>query len=452
MKAGSLRLRLLFGAALWVAFALLLAGAVIAYLFIANVERAVRADLSAGLTRLVAEIDPEAPAMFDDPQPLPDPRYETPLSGVYWQVEDIGRGTMVRSRSLWDFVLKADAPGGAGEQFSLIGGPDGQSLSALSMVTRFNTNEGPKNFRILIAEDRETIDKAIRQFGRELAVALLVLGVALVFAAWLQVRLGLKPLARLREAIEAIRRGAGERVPGTYPTEVMPLVAEVDEMLAWQKKSIEFARARAADLAHGLKTPLAVLGTLSDRLRHKGDSETADLVDELAGEMADKIDYQLRLSRLRVRARTHALTASLDQAIQRAVSVLKKTRDGERLDWIVEIEKGLVLDIDAHDLTELIGVLLENAAKWALSEVRIGVRRQADQAFIRIADDGPGLSESELSRLGARGQRLDETKPGSGLGVAIAREIIALNDGVMVFGKAKEGGVAVGIRLPLARS
>ena len=451
MKGGSLRLRLLLGAALWVALALLLAGAVIVYLFVANVERTVRADLSAGLSRMVAALDPEAPAMFDDPQPLPDPRYETPLSGVYWQVEDIGRGTMLRSRSLWDFVLKPKTADVTGEQFSLIVGPDGQSLSALSMATQFNTESGPRNFRITLAEDREVLEKSLSRFGRELAFALGVLGVALVFAAWLQVQLGLRPLSRLRGAIEAIRRGSGDRVPGTYPSEVMPLVGEVDEMLAWQRKSIEFARARAADLAHGLKTPLSVLATLSDRLREKGDTESAELIDELSSEMADRVDYQLALSRLRVRARSHTLTASLDRAIGRTVSVLGKTRDGERLDWAIGIEQGLGIDIDEHDLMELIGVLLENAAKWARSQVRIDARGLDDQALIRIADDGPGLSEEELSRLGKRGRRLDESKPGSGLGLAIAREIVALNDGVMVFRKAKEGGVAVNIRLPLAK-
>lgn len=452
MRAGSLRLRLLAGAAIWVGLALLLAGAVIGWLFIANVERAVRADLAAGLARLVAEIDPDAPGILGDPQPLADPRYQTPLSGVYWQVEDTAGGTVVRSRSLWDSVLRT-APGadGPGEHFGPIPGPGGRSLSALSVLARYNTAAGARTFRIIVAEDRAVLDRSIARFGKELALALAVLGAALIFAAWLQVRLGLKPLARLRAAIESLRRDAGEQVPGRWPREVMPLVAEVDEMLAWQKKSIEFARARASDLAHGLKTPLSVLGTLSDRIRNKGDAEAADLIDELAGEMADRIDYQLRLSRLRVRTRGHALTAPLDRAIERTVSVLKKTRDGERLAWSLTAEQGLVLDIDAHDLMELIGVLLENAAKWGRSEVRLDARRAGANAVIRIADDGPGLSEEELSRLGVRGRRLDESKPGSGLGLAIAREVVALNDGSMTFARAGEGGVAVTIELPLAK-
>jgi signal transduction histidine kinase len=451
LNARSLRLRLLLGAALWVTLALMLAGAAIAYLFIANVERAVRADLSAGLSRLVAEIDPQAPSILGSAEPLSDPRYRIPLSGVYWQVENTGSGALVRSRSLWDSVLKTSAPDGSGETFSTIEGPGGQSLSALSLLARFNTADGAKTFRIAIAQDRTVLDQSISQFGRELAIALLILGAALVFAAWLQVRLGLKPLSKLRDGIEAIRRGAGDRVPGSYPLEVMPLVAEVDEMLAWQRKSIEFARARASDLAHGLKTPLSVLGTLSGRIRESGDGETAELIEELADEMADRIDYQLRLSRLRVRTRSHALNASLDQALGRTVSVMRKTRDGEKLRWEIEMEEALVLDIDPHDLLELVGVLLENAAKWGKSLVHVDARRADGHVRIRIADDGPGLGEAELSRLGVRGRRLDETVPGSGLGLAIAGEIVALNDGTMSFARAQEGGVEVTVCLPFAR-
>ncbi len=439
------------GAACWVTLALLIAGGAIAYLFTANVERTVRVNLEASLARLVAAIDAQAPRSPALAQSLPDPRYEVPLSGVYWQVEGINDGQVIRSRSLWDSVLDGSAATAAGgEQFTTIAGPGGQSLLALAIQTQFSVPEGTKTYRIVIAEDRAILDLSIAQFSKELALALLILGMALILAAWLQVRIGLSPLARLREGIEAIRDGTTDRVPGSYPSEVMPLVGEVEALLASQQKSMEFARARAADLAHGLKTPLSVLAALSDRLREKGDTETAELVGDLADEMADRVDYQLRLSRLRLRTRSHVLNAPLDTALARTINVLQRTRDGEDLKWNVESDEGIVLDIDPHDLIELMGVLLENATRWSRTQVKVIAVRIGNEAEISISDDGKGLTPAELARIGERGQRLDETAQGSGLGLAIAREIIAQNDGSITFGKAVEGGVLVTVRLPIA--
>lgn len=451
MKIQSLRLRLLFGAALWIAAALLVTGAVIAYLFTASVERTVRTDLSANLSRLVALVDPrssQAPALSEPPS---DARYDIPLSGVYWQIEDVSRNKTLRSRSLWDFVIDTGvAPtAGGGEQFVATAGPGGQSLSALTMLTRFKTDAGERTYRITVAQDRAILNESIARFGKDLAIALAVLGIALVAAAFAQVWLGLRPLGKLRGDIEAIRHGAGDKVEESYPSEVLPLVGEVNELLASQQRSVEFARARASDLAHGLKTPLAVLSSVADALREKGDAGNADVVDELTGEMAQRIDYQLRLSRLRHRTRMHVLSASLNDVVSRAVSVLRRTREGERLEWTIDIEDGLALDIDGNDLIELVGVLLENAAKWAKTMVQVEARRNGRVAEIRIGEDGPGLDPMDLQRVGVRGRRLDESSPGTGLGLGIAREIVALNNGSIRFASAPAGGLLAIVALPL---
>jgi len=446
LKARSLRLRLLFGAAAWVALALLAAGALIGFLFTENVERAARAELSARLTRLVAAIDPQSQAVLAA-VPLSDPRYETPFSGAYWQVEDLRGRVSVRSRSLWDEELDAAGVLAPGEHYRRLSGPGGQSLLALSMLARFKEADGEKAYRITVAEDRAILDEATERFGRSLAWALAALGLALIGAAWLQVRVGLSPLSRLREGIGVLRRGTAEEVPGSYPSEVMPLVAEMNELLASQAKSMDFARARAADLAHGLKTPLSVLAGVADRLRENGDAETAATLDELTGEMADRIDYQLRLSRLRMRSRAQHLSAPLDRAVERTVAVLKKTRDGERVDWRIEVAAGLTVDVDPHDLVELVGVLLENAAQWACKTVSVSAAPGSGHAELVIADDGPGIGDARPETLGLRGRRLDEAKPGSGLGLAIAREIIALNDGTLEL--ADDRGLRVTVRLPL---
>lgn len=451
MNPRSLRLRLLGGAALWIVLALLIAGLAIGWMFTGNVERSMRDGLTASLNRLVAQIDPvaEEPVQGDA---LPDPRYAIPLSGIYWQVEAVASDDSWRSRSLGDHVLEtgsAVAPDGA-ERFGTLTGPGAQPLSAMVRQVSFASDAGPRVFRVTLAEDRALLDESIRRFGGDLMLALAVLGVALILAAWLQVQLGLKPLEHLREGIGAVRRGEVQKLPPRYPAEVLPLVGEVNELLSQQQKSMEFARARAADLAHGLKTPLSVLRNLAAHMQATGHAEAGEQVDQIVGEMDDRVEYQLRLSRLRMRTRAHQLSASLNETVDRTIAVLSRTQEGEELDWQVELAAGLTVDIDPHDLMELIGVILENAAKWGKSRVQVVGRAVGEFVEITISDDGPGLTEEQIARLGVRGQRHDESRRGSGLGLAIALEVVALNAGNVHFARAPEGGLAVTVRLPRA--
>lgn len=451
MRPRSLRLRLLVGAALWIVLALLIAGVAIGFLFVQNVERSVRSDLTVSLNRLIAQIDPAAmpPALT---RPLADPRYDTPLSGLYWQVTDLGGGSTTRSRSLWDAELLPDAAlfGDGQSHFVTLAGPAGQSLSALVRQVRFKPAGGTRAYLVAVAEDRSVLDASISQFGHDLVFALTVLGLVLMAAAWLQVRLGLAPLGAVRAGIDAIRRGEKQALPENYPSEVLPLVAGVNDLLRSQEKSMQFARARAADLAHGLKTPLSVFSTIATDLRQKGDVETASLLEMMARDMAERIDYQLRLSRLRLRDRTHAYRTSINKAFARTISVMEKTREGELLDWSFRAEAPIDVDIERHDLLELAGLLLENAAKWARSRVEITLRQTGDSAEAIIADDGPGLTPEQISQIGTRGKRLDESKKGSGLGLAIAHEIVELNGGRIAFDESPMGGLRVTLRLPLA--
>lgn len=450
MRIQSLRVRLILGAGVWIAVALVLAGVTIGYLFTKNVERGASADLSATMSRLIALIDPDArgaaPVLTGT---LPDPRYDTPISGLYWQITDLGTEQTIRSRSLWDDVLRVGFPGEGG-QLSTARGPVGQSLLAFSLTARFPKAKSERRYQVIVAQDRSILDEAIARFGRELAVALLILGVVLVLAAILQVQFGLSPFRRLRQDIEAIRKGVASSIDAAYPLEVVPVVSEVNALLSLQQKSMDFARSRASDLAHGLKTPLAVLGTIAYQLEEGGDARGAASIVDLTNEMRDRIDYQLRLVRLRQRTRMHALSASLSSVVPRAVAVLKKTRAGEHLDWAVDVIDGLNVDIDANDLIELVGVILENAAQWANSLICIQAKDDATAVELQISDDGPGIPPSALSSIGQRGRRFDETVPGTGLGLAIACEIVSLNNGTIAFERSKYGGLEVVIRLPVA--
>jgi len=445
--ARSLRLRLLAGAALWIAAALILAGLAIVYLFVDNIEANARLGLRASLSRVVALLDPaSSPPALEGA--LPDPRYDSPDSGIYWQIENLATHELGRSRSLFDFTLAPpQALVDGRENFVTLGGPDGQSLLALIRTVRFDDEH---SYRVILAENRAPLNESIARFGLQLTLALIIVGLVLAAAALLQVRLGLGPLDALRAGIEAVRKGRRDRLPTDYPAEVQGLVSEVNELLAAQEQSVRFAQERASDLAHGLKTPLAVLGTIAADLRNSGNDASAGNLDVLASEMAERIDYQLRLSRLRLRPRTHEFSANLEDAVSRTLAVIRRTPEGEHLTIETHLEPFLV-DIEPRDLIELVGALTENAAKWARSRVDVEAKREDGTALLRIADDGPGLSAEDITRIGQRGQRLDETSKGSGLGVAIAHEIAALNGGSIQFGRASIGGLEVLVSLPLAR-
>ena len=447
MSLHSLRLRMMGLALLWVVASLLAAGVALQYLFSVNIERSAREDMDAALTRLAAIIVPsEVPSLST---PLPDPRYATPFGGRYWQIEALETGQIARSRSLWDFVL--DAPQ-ADDAVHHQTGPDGRHLILLTRQFEIERDGATRTFLVTVGQDHGPIHDATQQFSRDAAQVLLLLGALIILAAWLQIRLGLSPIRRVKLALEAVRRGDAGRLEGEFPTELRPLVQEVNGLLDAREVMMDRARSRAADLAHGLKTPLAAVHGIAERLRDKGNQADADLLQDLSFEMSERVDYQMRLAALRVRTSAHSTRSSLNTAVIRTLTVLKKTGRGESLHWVAELADDCWVDIHRQDLMELVGITLENATKWASSRIIVRSMRDDENAVLEVCDDGPGIPEDQLKWLGKRGVRLDETLPGSGLGLAIAAEILEINRGSMTFDRAQVGGLIATITLPLAKS
>ena|SRR5215217_5310244 len=430
-------------AVLMVMGSLLLAGVALQGLFVTNLERSVRSDLNAALSRLVALIDPYSaePAIL---APLPDPRYETPLGGRYWQIEALDSGATTRSRSLFEQELEHQGIAD-GENFHQVS-DDGLHLI---MVSR-DITIGKREFRVTVGQDHDDIHRAGQQYGWDIAKLFSLLAVAIIGAAWAQLQLGLLPLSRLRSAVDDVRRGDVERLRGQFPTEVEPLVDEVNALLAERQSLAERGRQRASDLAHGLKTPLAALHGIAMRLRDKGAEQDAEALDDIAREMSARVDYQMRLASLRTRSNAHRESSSINTAVLRTLAVLRKTERGEILHWQAELGDELNVDIHRQDLLELIGVTLENASKWAQGRVIVKSGREGPMAVLQVSDDGPGISPGLIQKLGNRGARLDETMPGSGLGLAIASEILEINGGSIAYARSDHGGLRVEIRLPLA--
>ena len=433
-------------AVIWVVASLFAAGIALQYLFSINIERSAREDMEAALTRLAAVMVPatDTPSLST---PLPDPRYATPFGGRYWQIEALDTGQMARSRSLWDFII--DAPRADDTVYHQTG-PDDRHLILLTRQLDIESPAGSRSFLVTVGQDHGPIHAATQQFGRDVFRVLLPLGVLIILAAWLQVKVGLAPIGRVKHALEAVRKGDVTHLQGEFPTELHPLVQEVNDLLDAREHMMDRARARAADLAHGLKTPLAAVHGIAERLREKGNDAEATLLQDLSFEMSERIDYQMRLAALRVRTSAHSARSSLNSAVIRTLTVLKKTGRGETLHWIAELGDDCWVDVHRQDLMELVGITLENAAKWATSRVIIRSIRDDGNAVLEICDDGPGIPEDQLKSLGTRGMRLDQTLPGSGLGLAIAAEILEINQGSMTFSRAQVGGLIVTITLPLA--
>ena len=452
MTQHSLRLRLLLVSATSVVISVALAAGALAFIFSDHVERTLRADLEAQMIRLVALIDPAAdpPAPVQD---MPDPRFATPLGGLYWQITDPATGAQSRSRSLWDATLSypgpLDADGVAPADAELID-PEGRDALAVVRHLGFELDDGGNRLlQVILAAGTAPLDAANARFQQDLLIGTAMLAIVLFVTGWVQVTLGLAPLSRIQLGVNAIRTSRAARLDEDFPREVMPLITEVNELLRTQDTSIAFARARASDLAHGLKSAITVLNAEAASLRRGGNAVAADSIEGLTAGMVETIDHQLRLARLRHRSRSDHYASPVLFAAGKVVETLRRTPQGEALRWAIDIAPSARADIDASDLLELLGILLENATKWARTYVACSAQVAAGRIAISIDDDGPGVADELLPSLGARGKRLDQNMAGTGIGLAIAREIVNLNRGSLQFGRSELGGFRATITLPV---
>jgi signal transduction histidine kinase len=440
MSRRSLRLRLLAMALASITGALVISGVGLVVLFRRHVEQRIDSELETYVRQIGGNITFGPNGAVTIARQLADPRFDQPLSGLYWQVTDEANASVIRSRSLWDarLELPKDDLGDTSVHRHLITGPGHANLIVRERAVTYAAPGARRRLRIAVAVDSVDVRNAAQTFARDLTPSLAVLGLTLFAAAWLQVWLGLRPLEAVRRGVAAIRSGGRRRLPADYPDEVMPLVEEVNVLLDAQDKAIERARAAAGDLAHGLKTPLTVLGADARVLRARGEAEVAGSIEELTEAMRRQIERALALARLR---RSRSAAMPLAPLIERLARVIRKTPAGEPLRWEIDIPASLRVAVDQDDLAELFGNLLENAAKWARSRVRISASIDAATAAIVIEDDGPGIPEAAREAVLKRGVRLDHGTPGTGLGLAIAGEVLDACGGDLRLGESAFGGL-----------
>ncbi len=449
MTRGSLHFRLLVAAAASGAAALLIAGVSLVVMFEHHVERRIGSELETYLKQIIAGVSVTTDGRITYSKELADPRFNQPLSGLYWQIQDEEQPTLLRSRSLWDNVIPLPADElllGVVHEHRLPG-PDGKTLLIREEQIIFHPDREERRLRVAAGVNEQNLIEARNAFAADMLPYLAVIAVVLVIAAWIQVRIGLAPLSTVRRGVMEIRSGGARRLEREYPDEVMPLVDEMNGLLEAQEQTIDRARTWTADLAHGLKTPLMVLTADAQRLREQGNASIADELDQLAETMRERVDRELVRARVRSGIQTRGLTSDVGKVVNRIVRTLQRSPRGALLKWSVMVADGIEAAISPDDLTELLGNIIENATKWAKQAVSVSASK-GNTVLIRVEDDGPGVEKGQLNILGQRGVRLDEQKQGSGLGLAIARDVTEAYDGVLSFDPSPMGGLTVTVQIP----
>ena len=383
MSFASLRVRLLVAAAISIILALALAAAGLAWLFERHVERWIDSGLEVELNQLVGGLRRSPTGQIEIGKMPSDPRFEQPLSGLYWQVAIEPSGPVLRSRSLWDFQLALpDAKVDDALHQSRLPGPGGSTLYVLQRHVELPETLGGGTAKAAVALNAGELRAAVWRFTGALTPFLILVGALLVAAAWIQVSIGLRPLSAMRNTLIAIRTGERRRLGSGYPDEVQPLAREIDSLLDARDAQLEKARARAADLAHGLKTPLQVLSGEAERLRTRGAVDIAGDIESIAEDMQRHIERHL--TRTRLAPPSEDVSTNLRDIAERVARVVERTPAGARLTWSNTVPADLTARIDPDDLAEALGNLIENATRHARSKVMISGASERDMAALTI--------------------------------------------------------------------
>jgi len=455
MRPNSLAVRLIVAATLWSAVALLVAGLILTSLYRQSVERSFDERLTVYLRTLIGTLASQTPTKFTDPGNLGEQRFELPYSGWYWQVRRGKDGPVVlASKSLFNDVLDFSTAGSQHKTEDATGGallgPDNQSLRGLDRTIDF----GPGNtYELLVTGNAGDMAEEIAAFTRSTLLTLSVFGLGLIISITAQTRWALRPLDRVRRGLTDLRSGKEARFTGSYPAEIAPLARELNALLESNQQIIERARTQVGNLAHALKTPLSVITNEARSSR----GPLASKVTEQAEIMRQQVTSYLDRARIAARSKVIGAVTEVEPVVGRLVRAMNRIHDDRHLRLISNVPPHSLFRGEQQDLEEIVGNLVDNACKWAKSEVTIGVgyeKPPRDDApgrlLVNIDDDGPGLAPEERAEATRRGRRLDESKPGSGLGLSIVTDLVALYEGKFSLDRSPAGGLRAVIELPAA--
>jgi signal transduction histidine kinase len=460
MRLNSLAFRLFATAAVWTLLVLPLAGFIIDYVHKREVRSAFDARLSQLLTLIIAFSTDQGGGEPRFPRNVGEPLFELSHSGWYWQITPLENspGKRMISASLATEELQLPSTKGVKPDAYNIRwlngkGPVGEPLRIAETVYNVAEDESPRFYSYVVAGNLDFAETRIAEFRYPLIMSLAIAGLGLVFSTFLQVRFGLLPLRAIQQRLAAIRSGEADRLEGSPPAEIEPLQTELNALIQSNQDIIERARTQVGNLAHALKTPLAVITNEV----HDDKSAGARKVAEQAELMRDQVSYYL--DRARMAARVGVIGRTTDvrpvaDSITRALERIYRDRD---ISISVECPDDARFQGEKQDLEEMLGNLLDNACKWAASKVVLRITAAPPSAangsaqrrlHIVVDDDGPGLTEEQRRQGIKRGRRLDESKPGSGLGHSIVADLAQSYRGTFALEKADLGGLSARLDLP----
>lgn len=447
----SLTARVLFFVSIWTMIAFATVAFVISNLYRVSSEQALSNLLRAHLNTVIEAIDVSGDGILQGQPQLGSLEFVRPGSGWVWIVDPLDQFAARTPRIASSSVGSEELPVPPVNQIEFDSQyvrsyrlMDSSNNAILMSETEIELGETGEAVRIRVGGNRAIVEGEVRAFNRSLMIALLIAGFGTLFINMIAILIGLKPLDNARQSLERIRNGETDQLSGIFPTEIQPLVSEINALLDSNRRIIERARMQVGNLAHALKTPIAILINETRNLP----KEQAQLIENQARAMQSQV--QTYLDRAQISAQRGSILARTDigPSLDRLVRVMGKLNPN--LKYQINRDDQLSVAVETQDFEEIIGNLLENASRFARQIVTVSVQIDeiGQNIKISISDDGPGLSDVQKQKALKRGVRLDETKPGSGLGLSIVSEIVREYDGQFMLEDADKGGLSAVIRLP----
>ena len=460
MRRNSLAFRLFATSVAWTLLVLPLAGYLIYNLYRNDVQTSFDMQLKKLLTVLTLDSMNTSGDEPIRPNNQYEPLFEVTHSGWYWQIQPIdgAPGRRLVSPSLASELLpspyqKKFPTDDTGTRWSNVPGPGGVTIRTLEVIDSPGHDPDKQKYSIIVAGPLDWLDTTVAKFRNRLTIALALVGAGLLGVTLVQIRFGLLPLRRIEKGLALIRSGDARKLAGRLPAEIEPLQTELNALIQSNMDVVERARTQVGNLAHALKTPLAVITNEARETK----SPFSSKVSEQAELMRDQISHYLDRARMAASAGTLGRVTLLDATVEPLVRALERINRDKGVSIEASIPKGAKFQGEKQDLEEMLGNLLDNACKWSRSKVYLTVAlddatRQggSKRLRIRVEDDGPGVTPEQRAKIGKRGMRLDETKPGSGLGLSIVGDLVTSYRGGMRLDQSPHGGLLVELNLPAA--
>ena len=462
MRINSLATRFLAISVLWSALALVVTAILLTTLYKNNAQKNFQELLTAHLYNLMGVVDRGGNGALTGSPNLGDPHFQQPFSGWYWSVVPLDNkpGQSKDRQAIMSNSLggeKLNTPDAKAVPFKdgflrtyQITGIQGEQITVAE--AQIFLGEGDDLYRFLVTGNNEALELETSEFTQNLVIFLALFGVGMVISTFVIIKYGLRPLTRAKDALNDIRNGEAERLEGAFPDEITPLITEMNALIDSNKTVLERARTQVGNLAHALKTPISVL---KNEARSPG-GDLAAKVEEQAENMQEHV--QRYLDRARIAAQVGSINARtpVGPVLARMVRVMQRLNPHLRYLENDDDAGDCNFRGEQQDLEEVLGNLIENASRFAVEQVKISVHSalppndiQTMMLELIIEDDGPGLSKEQRSEALKRGRRLDETKPGSGLGLSIVNDIVHEYKGSIELGESQLGGLKARVFLPL---